>query len=136
MQPDQLLFRIKQKQTLFEYLQKSGLKSFNGDWTNNPLGKAEWIKFLYGLDSKRIQSLAKLNTTLLCFSQKATKANSSQRRCSKINGTYHKATVTALFLKDAQADYLWRDTKGTGSASLPFEVILEKRNKQNSDCPW
>jgi iron complex transport system substrate-binding protein len=27
--------------------------------------------------------------------------------------------------KDAQADYLWRDTKGTG-ASLPFEVILEK----------
>jgi iron complex transport system substrate-binding protein len=29
----------------------------------------------------------------------------------------------ALFLKDAQADYLWRDTKGTGGASLPFEVI-------------
>jgi hypothetical protein len=29
---------------------------------NNPLGKAEWIKFfgaLYGLDSRRIQSLAK-----------------------------------------------------------------------------
>jgi iron complex transport system substrate-binding protein len=39
----------------------------------------------------------------------------------------------ALFLKDAQADYLWRDTKGTGSASLPFEVILEKA--QQVDCP-
>jgi hypothetical protein len=25
--------------------------------------------------------------------------------------------------------------KGTGSASLPFEVILEKRNKQNSGLP-
>jgi hypothetical protein len=36
---------------------------FNGDWTEqSPLGKAEWIKFfgaLYGLDSRRIQSLAK-----------------------------------------------------------------------------
>jgi hypothetical protein len=32
------------------------------------------------------------------------------------------------------ADYLWRD-KGT-EVHPAFEVILEKRNKQNSDCPW
>jgi iron complex transport system substrate-binding protein len=37
----------------------------------------------------------------------------------------------ALFLKDAQADYLWRDTKVL-ECILAFEVILEKRNKQNS----
>jgi hypothetical protein len=27
---------------------------------------------------------------------------------------------------------IYGETQGTGSASLPFEVILEKRNKQNS----
>jgi hypothetical protein len=35
--------------------------------------------------------------------------------------------------KDAQADYLWRDTRVL-EVHPAFEVILEKRNKQNSDC--
>ena len=32
----------------------------------------------------------------------------------------------SLFLKDAQSNYLWATTKGTGSLSLPFENVLEK----------
>ena len=37
----------------------------------------------------------------------------------------------ALFMKDAQANYLWADSKGTGSLSLPFETVLDKA--QNAD---
>jgi hypothetical protein len=43
------------------------------------------------------------------FSQKRHEANSSQAML--INGTYHKATVGRSISKDAQADYLWRDTR-------------------------
>ena len=35
----------------------------------------------------------------------------------------------SLFLKDAKANYLWSDTKGTGGLPLPFEVVLEKAQK-------
>ena len=30
------------------------------------------------------------------------------------------------FIKDANGDYPWANTKGTGSQSLPFEAVLEK----------
>jgi len=30
------------------------------------------------------------------------------------------------FMKDAAANYLWKETKGTGSLALPFETVLEK----------
>jgi iron complex transport system substrate-binding protein len=30
------------------------------------------------------------------------------------------------FLKDAQTNYLWKDTKGTGSLSLSLESVLDK----------
>jgi iron complex transport system substrate-binding protein len=46
-----------------------------------------------------------------------------------------KGESWSFSLKDAQANYLWKDTKGTGSVSLPFEVILEKKHsKQILDC--
>jgi iron complex transport system substrate-binding protein len=99
---------------------------FNGDWTEqSPLGKAEWIKFfgaLYGLDSKN-SVFAKLKKIQRYFGlAKSDKTNSSSGLCSKISGTYHKEKVGALFLKDAQADYMARH-KGTGSASLPLRLF-------------
>ena len=35
----------------------------------------------------------------------------------------------ALFLKDANINYLWKDTKGIGSLALSFEKVLEKAQK-------
>jgi hypothetical protein len=110
--------RTKQQQPLFGYFTKKWFKvMFNGDWTEqSPLEKPNGLSFLvlYGLDSRRIQSLAKLKRIqrYFGFSQKRHSQQFSAELCSKINGTYHKATVgRSLFLKDAQADYLWRDTK-------------------------
>jgi iron complex transport system substrate-binding protein len=80
----------------------------------SPLGKAEWIKFfgaLYGLDSKANSVFSEIEYNATLVLAKATQPTVLSGRCSKINGTYHKASWAALFLKDAQADYLWRDTR-------------------------
>jgi iron complex transport system substrate-binding protein len=110
-------------------LQKSGLKvMFMEIGRTIPSGKAEWIKFfgaLYGLDSAN-QSLAKLKRIqrYFGFSQKDTKANSSQRSDvprsmvrttrRKLGGSISKRCLLIIY----------GETKGTGI--LPFEVILEK----------
>jgi iron complex transport system substrate-binding protein len=137
MQPDLIVgFGLNNSNPSLDILQKSGLKvMFNGDWTEqSPLGKAEWIKFfgaLYGLDSKAnsvFSEIEKEYNATLALAKKAT------RKPTVLSGAMFQdqwyvpqgESWAALFLKDAQADYLWRDTKGTGSASLPFEVILEK----------
>jgi iron complex transport system substrate-binding protein len=46
MQPDLIVFGLNNSNPSLDILQKSGLKvMFNGDWTEQLLGKAEWIKF-------------------------------------------------------------------------------------------
>jgi iron complex transport system substrate-binding protein len=137
MEPDVIVgFGLTNSNPSLDILQKSGLKvMFNGDWTEqSPLGKAEWIKFfgaLYGLNSKAnsvFNEIEKEYSATLALAKKAT------RKPTVLSGSMFQdqwyvpqgESWASLFLKDAQADYLWNDTKGTGSASLPFEVILEK----------
>jgi iron complex transport system substrate-binding protein len=137
MEPDVIVgFGLTNSNPSLDILQKSGLKvMFNGDWTEqSPLGKAEWIKFfgaLYGLNSKAnsvFNEIEKEYSATLALAKKAT------RKPTVLSGSMFQdqwyvpqgESWASLFLKDAQADYLWKDTKGTGSASLPFEVILEK----------
>jgi iron complex transport system substrate-binding protein len=93
--------RIKQKQPLFEYFTKKFKSDVQWDWSNNPLlEKPNGLSFLvlYGLDSKANSVFSEIekNTTLLCL-PKATQPTVLSGRCSKINGTYHKATVGRLY---------------------------------------
>jgi len=120
----------------YDNLEKSGLKIlFNGDWTEeSPLGKAEWIKFfgaLYGLDEKAEQLFSEVETAYKEASELAKKLTT---RPTVLSGAIYKGqwymprgnSWASLFLKDANADYLWADTEGTGSLSLSFETVLEK----------
>lgn len=120
----------------YDNLEKSGLKIlYNGDWTEeSPLGKAEWIKFfgaLYGLDEKAEQLFSEVETAYKEASELAKKAKT---RPTVLSGAIYKGqwylprggSWASLFLKDANADYLWADTEGTGSLSLSFETVLEK----------
>jgi iron complex transport system substrate-binding protein len=137
MKPDVIVsFGINNSNPTIDNLQKSGLNVLiNGDWTEqSPLGKAEWIKFfgaLYGLDAKANA----LFTTI---------ENNYKNALVLIEKTTQKPTVlsgamfqdqwyvpqgeswVSVFLKDAQSNYLWKETKGFGSLSLPFETILDK----------
>jgi iron complex transport system substrate-binding protein len=140
MAPDLIVgFGLNSNNPSLENLQKSGLKViFNGDWTEqSPLGKAEWIKFfgaLYGLDSKAnsiFSEIEKEYNTTLALAKNATKKPTALSGAMFQDQWYvpQGESWASIFLKDAQANYLWADTKGTGGLSLPFEVVLEKAQK-------
>ena len=137
MKPDVIVgFGLNNSNPTLDNLQKSGLKvMLNGDWTEqSPLGKAEWIKFfgaLYGLDSKANTLFSKIekeyNSTLALAKKATTKPTVlSGAMYQKIWYIPQGESWVSLFLKDAQSNYLWSNTKGIGSLALPFEVILEK----------
>ncbi|TRX23056.1 ABC transporter substrate-binding protein [Flavobacterium franklandianum] len=140
MKPDVIVsFGLNNSNPTLDNLQKSGLKvMLNGDWTEqSPLGKAEWIKFfgaLYGLDSKADTIFAKIEKEYKTTLELAKKATTKP---TVLSGAMYQEqwyvpqgeSWAALFLKDAQSQYLWANTKGNGSLSVPFEVILEKAQK-------
>jgi iron complex transport system substrate-binding protein len=140
MQPDMIVgFGLTNSNPTLDILQKSGLKvMLNGDWTEqSPLGKAEWIKFfgaLYGLDSKAnsiFSEIEKEYNATLALAKKASKKPTALSGAMFQDQWYvpQGESWASLFLKDAHANYLWADTKGTGGLSLPFEVVLEKAQK-------
>jgi len=137
MAPDVIVsFGLNNSNPTLDNLQKSGLKVLlNGDWNEqSPLGKAEWIKFfgaLYGLDAKAktiFTSIEKEYQTTLALAKKAT------YKPTVLSGAMYQdqwfvpqgESWMALFLKESQSNYLWTNTTGTGSLTLPFETILEK----------
>ena len=142
MAPDLIVsFGLNNNNPTIDNLQKSGLKViYNGDWTEqSPLGKAEWIKFfgaLYGLDTKAnsiFSEIAKEYTATLALAKKAMAKPTVMCGAMYQDQWYvpQGESWAALFMKDAQANYLWADSKGTGSLSLPFETVLDKA--QNAD---
>ena len=137
MKPDVIVsFGLNNSNPTLDNLQKSGLKvMLNGDWTEqSPLGKAEWIKFfgaIYGLDSKAntifSEIVAAYNSTLKLAKKTITKPTVLSGAMYQEQWYVPQAeSWAALFLKDAQSNYLWANTKGTGSLSVSFETILEK----------
>ena len=142
MKPDVIVsFGLNNSNPTLDNLQKSGLNvMFNGDWTEqSPLGKAEWIKFfgaLYGLDDKAntiFSEIEKEYKATLALAKKATTKPTvlSGAMYQKIWYVPQGESWASLFFKDAQSNYLWSNTKGSGSLSVPFEVVLEKA--QNAD---
>jgi iron complex transport system substrate-binding protein len=140
MAPDVIVsFGLNNSNPTLDNLQKSGLKVLlNGDWNEqSPLGKAEWIKFfgaLYGMDAKAktiFSSIEKEYHTTLALAKKA------PYKPTVMSGAMYQdqwfvpqgESWMALFLKESQSNYLWANTKGTGSLTLPFETILEKAQK-------
>ncbi|WP_299061124.1 ABC transporter substrate-binding protein [uncultured Polaribacter sp.] len=117
-------------------LQKANINViYNGDWLEEtPLGRAEWIKF-FGvlfdkekeadsifkviernyLDAKQIATSAKLKPTVL----------SGAIMSKDIWNLPAGESFVAQFLKDANLNYLWKDSKGKGSLSLSFESVFD-----------
>jgi len=137
LQPDIIIgYGIDNKNPTLDNLQKSGLKvMLNGDWNEeSALGKAEWIKFfgaLYGKQKEAGELFDKIEKDYLKTSQIATKALKTptilagdmfEDRWYLPKGT----SWGSLLLKQANGNYLWQDTSGTGSLALSFETVFEK----------
>lgn len=135
--PDVLIgYGIDNKNPTLDNLEKSGVKiMLNGDWNEQtPLGKAEWIKFfgaLYGLDEKAdkiFSDIEKEYNTTLALAKKAT-SKPTILAGDMFEGTWYMpkgGSWGSLLLAQAEGNYLWNDTEGTGSLSLSFETVLEK----------
>ncbi len=137
IQPDVIIgYGLDNSNPILTNVEKSGLKiMFNGDWNEqNPLGKAEWIKFFGALYDKSdladeiFTKIEKEYLTTLHLLQKTTK------KPTVLAGDIYEDkwylpqgdSWAARYLNDAKGDYLWKHTKGTGSLGLSFETVFER----------
>ncbi len=137
LQPDVIVaFGIENDNPGLRQLEKSGLKVIlNGDWNEqSPLGKAEWIKFfgaLFGLESKADSLFNDIERDY--HSSRELALTAKTKPTVLIGGMFESRwnvprgeSWGALFIRDAQGEYFWKDTQGTGSLSLPLETVMEK----------
>lgn len=120
-------------------LQKGGLKVIlNGDWNEQtPLGKAEWIKFFGALYGKEKLAATLFKNIASAYNKTAQLAKKATKKPTVLAGALFEDvwyvpqgnSWGTLFLNDAQSNYLWKNSKGTGGLPLSFEKVLEKAQK-------
>ncbi len=107
------------------------------DWReNHPLAKAEWIKVVGALSGKYDEACELYNEIVTNY--KTLKADSKGETtptviCGNLIGDYWYTpggdNYFAMLIKDAGANYRYKDSKGSASLSLSLEQIL----KDNSE---
>ncbi len=142
LQPDVIIgYGIDNDTKALDNLEKSGLKVLlNGDWNEEtPLGKAEWIKLFGALYDKQdkakelfaiieqdylktidIAKLDSITPTILA-------GDMFQDKWYLPRGT----SWGSQLIKEANGNYLWSETSGTGSLALSFETVYEKAKDAN-----
>ena len=137
LQPNVIIgYGIDNKNATLDNLEKSGLKvMLNGDWNEeNALGKAEWIKFfgaLYGKQKEADQLFTKIENDYLktITIAKIAKTTPTILAGDMFEDRWYLPKGTSwgsLLLMQANSNYLWQETSGTGSLSLSFETVFEK----------
>ncbi|MCP4485524.1 MAG: ABC transporter substrate-binding protein [Flavobacteriaceae bacterium] len=137
LNPDVIVgFAIDNHDKTLKTIKKTGIPLvYNGDWTeSSPLAKAEWIKFFaafYDKDTLANRLFSNIENEYLNAKKIAFNAKSKP---TVLSGAMYKdiwylpqgKSWAAQFIADANGDYLWKKTKGTGSHSLSLESVLEK----------
>jgi len=117
-------------------VQKAGISViYNGDWLEEtPLGRAEWIKFFGVLYNKEKQADSIFNAIETNYLKAQKIALKAALKPTILSGAIMSKDIwnlpagesfVAQFLKDANLNYLWKDSKGKGSLSLSFESIFD-----------
>lgn len=108
---------------------------YNGDWLEEtPLGRAEWLKFFGALYGKEQMADSIFKIVEKQYSVAKEIAASTSSKPTILSGAMFKdvwnlpagESFVAQFLRDANTDYLWKDTEGKGSLQLNFENVLDK----------
>jgi iron complex transport system substrate-binding protein len=137
LSPDVVIgFGVDGVNKTFEIIKKAGIPViYNGDWVeSSALAKAEWIKFFGVLFNKEKEADSIFNTIEKNYLEAKAIAKKATSQPTVLSGAMHKdvwylpngSSPEAQFLKDANVNYLWKDTSGNGSLALSFEVVLEK----------
>jgi len=137
LQPELVIgFSMSSNNKMFTNIEKAGIPVIiNSDWQEKtPLGRAEWIKFfglLYGKEKQADSIFKHIENQYLQAKEIAKTAKNTPKILSgamyqdKWNLPAGQSYV-AQFLKDANVNYPWQNTKGTGSLSLSFESVFDK----------
>lgn len=117
-------------------IQQAGIPViFNGDWVEqDPLGKAEWIKFFGALLDKNREAEQIFDGIATEYKRVKSLALNDTKKPTVLSGAMYKdvwylpkgTSWAAQFIKDASGNYLYADSQGTGSLSLSVEAVLEK----------
>jgi len=129
-------FSMSSNNKMFANIKKAGIPVIlNGDWLEKtPLGRAEWIKFFGALFDKKEQASSIFKNIEKQYNEAKTVAKSSKDRPKVLSGIMYKdkwnlpagKSYGTQFLKDANVNYPWQETEGTGSLSLSFESVFDK----------
>lgn len=137
LEPDLIVsFAVDGTNKSLTTIQKTGIPVlYNSDWTEtHPLGKAEWIKFfglLFGKEKEADSIFNRIESDYLKAKELASQASNKP---TVFSGAMYKDiwympqgdSWAAQFIADANGEYLWKDSKGTGSLSMSLESVLEK----------
>lgn len=137
LNPDLVIgYGIDGNNKTFETIKKSGIEVlYNGDWVEkSALAKAEWIKFfgvLFHKEKEADSIFKQIETDYLEAKQLASEV---KNRPTILSGAMHKdiwylpigTSPEAQLLNDANVNYLWSETTGSGSLKLNFETVLDK----------
>lgn len=137
LKPDVVIgFGIDGVNKTFQNIQKANIPViYNGDWVeSSPLAKAEWIKFFGVLFNKEKEADSIFNSIESEYQKAKELASKTTTKPTILSGAMHKdiwylpngSSIEAQFLKDANVNYLWNDTEGTGSLALNFETVFNK----------
>lgn len=129
-------FGIDGNNKTFETIKKSGIPViYNGDWVEtSPLAKAEWIKFFGALYHKETEADAIFKQIEYDYLEAKKLAANIKNQPTVLSGAMERdvwylpngSSPEAQLIKDANANYLWSDTKTSGSLALSFEAVFEK----------
>ncbi len=140
LQPDLVVgFAVTGENSAYETLKRSNIPVvYNGDWVEEtPLGKAEWIKFFAPFFNKEDQANAIFNEIEQSYLHAKKLAATAKTSPTVLSGALYKdvwylpggKSWAANFLEDANANYLWKDTRENGSLSLSWESVLDVAQK-------
>lgn len=121
---------------IIEKFRRANLKPFLiYEWKETtPLGRAEWIKVYGVLFNHQQEANAIFNSIKQRYFAVKKQLNTASKRPTVISGTYYNDVFNApagnsymaQLLADANADYVYSYTRGTGSLSLPLEKVILK----------
>ncbi len=137
LKPDLVVgFSLSSNNKMFSVIEKLGIPVLlNGDWVEEtPLGRAEWIKFFGVLFDKEKMADSIFNDIEKNYLEAKDIASKATEKPTVISGGLFKDvwnlpagdSFEAAFLKDANTNYLWKDSEGKGSLSLNIENVFEK----------
>lgn len=137
LSPDLVVgFSLHPNNKVYENIKRIGIPVvYFGEWLEEtPLGRAEWIKFFGVLFNKEKQADSIFNSVEKNYLAAKKLAKKNNYPPTILAGNLFKDvwyvpagnSYKASFFKDANLNYLWNDTKGTGSLPLNLENVLEK----------